>query len=240
MSYSSARALALQLLRSPAGPPDTPAGSHGSVQVFRASPRYLSYRLLGYWILFGLSWLAWGILCIAALVDGEAAVVVVALLAALPLAVALSVAYFTTRIDYDQRYYVVTDRSVRVRSGALIVKELTVSYANVQNLRVDQGPLQKLFGLHDLRIDTAGGGATRGKDGEATGHALELAGLEDAHAIRDQILGYVRHFGRGAGLGDPEALHQRGSSGLSPRALAALREVHTSAAALRRTCEARV
>ena len=41
----------------------------------------------------------------------------------------LGLAYFLIHLDYDLRYYVVTDRSARVREGAWTVHELTLSYA---------------------------------------------------------------------------------------------------------------
>ena len=46
-------------------------------------------------------------------------------LVALPL---LLVVWFLLRVDYDLRYYVVTDRSLRVREGAWNVREMTITY----------------------------------------------------------------------------------------------------------------
>ena len=46
MIYEAVKGLLLAVLRAPAGPPDPPAGSPGSVQVFRASRNYLFYRLI--------------------------------------------------------------------------------------------------------------------------------------------------------------------------------------------------
>ena len=147
-------------------------------------------------------------------------------------------AYFATRLDFDQRYYVLTDRSLRVRSGALIVTEMTVTHANVQNLSVAQGPLQKLFGIADLEVQTAGGGAAQGKHKHDTGHSIRFSGIENAPEVRDRVLAYLRqHGGKSAGLGDPDD-HER--HGLSPPALAGLRGVRDAAAALRRAAELRM
>lgn len=238
MLYSALRNVALRLMKTPLDPPEAPAGSQGSVQIFRASPRYLSYRLLGYWLLFGLAWLGWLVGAVAALAGREPGAVVVLFVVALPLAALQFVAYFATRLDFDQRYYVLTDRSLRVRSGAIVVTEMTVTHANVQNLTVEQGPLQKLFGIADLRVQTAGGGASHGKGQHDTGHAIQFAGIENAAEVRDRVLAYLRQRGgHGAGLGDPD---DHAARGLSPRALSALRGVHAAAAALRTAAEQRL
>jgi len=40
--YETLKRLALSVLQAPTGAPEPPAGSQGSVETFRASPRYLS------------------------------------------------------------------------------------------------------------------------------------------------------------------------------------------------------
>lgn len=238
MLYSALRSVALRLMKTPIDPPEAPAGSHASVQIFRASPRYLTYRLLGYWIFFGLLWFGLLVGLVAALVAEKPAALVALVLAGAVIAALQFVAYFATRLDFDQRYYVLTDRSLRVRSGAIVVTEMTVTHANVQNLTVAQGPLQKLFGIADLKVQTAGGGASQGKHQHDTGHSIQFAGIENASEVRDRVLAYLRQYGgKSAGLGDPD---DHAGQGLSSRALAALRGVHASAAALRRAAELRM
>jgi len=238
MLYSALRNVALRLMRVPLDPPEAPAGSQGSVQIFRASPRYLTYRLLGYWLLFGFLWVCWFGLGIAVVLEEELLGLVALLLVAVPLSVLQFVAYFATRLDFDQRHYVLTDRSLRVRSGAIVVTEMTVTHANVQNLTVEQGPLQKLFGIADLCVQTAGGGASNAKSPHDAGHSIQFAGIENAAEVRDRVLLYLRqHGGQGAGLGDPD---DQVPARLSPRALQALRAVRDSASALRRAAEQRL
>ena len=203
--YGPLKNTLLSLLRAPKEPPEAPAGTHASTQTFRASPRYLTYRLLVFYLssagaLIGLTvggiataqeegWVGLGLL---ALSGG-------------PLIIGLLAGWFSVRIDYDLRYYIVTDRSLRVREGAWTVKEKTITYANVQNLRVVQGPLQRLFKIWDLKIDTAGGGGANSKEKGASGsHSVNMAGIEDAHAVRDLILSYLKQATSGSGLGDPD------------------------------------
>ena len=83
-----------------------------------------------------------------------------------------------------------------------LVKEKTISFANVQNLRVTQGPVMRLFRIWHLKVDTAGGGASRDGEGERVPHRVQMAGIETAHEVRDQIRVHLRRHVASAGLGD--------------------------------------
>ena len=45
------------------------------------------------------------------------------------------------------------------------VQEKTMTFSNVQNVSIRQGPMQRLFGIADLEVRTAGGGSS--SDGNA-------------------------------------------------------------------------
>ena len=57
---------------------------------------------------------------------------------------------------------------------------MTITHANVQNLRVVQGPLQRYFGIASLEVDTAGGGsaAKQARHQMGSGHTVRIAGIE--------------------------------------------------------------
>jgi membrane protein YdbS with pleckstrin-like domain len=240
--YEPLKSAVARLLKTPTEPPEAPAGSYASVKVFRASPRYLRYKLLALWVAIALE-VAFSLAgLVAAAVAGPLALLG-ALALLLPVALATFAAYVAVRIDYDLRYYVLTDRSLRIREGAWTVTETTLTYANVQNLRVSQGPLQRIFGIADVLVDTAGGaGPAVGAEGATAGHHAALAGLENAAEVRDMIRAYLKARSADAGLGDPDDTRARRSEGVaavlaSPEAIAALHEVRESAAALRRAAE---
>lgn len=222
----------VHLFKVPVGPPQAPAGTYERVDVMRASPKFLRYRLLGVGCgALVLAFVALGVV-IAALASQEPAVLLllfVVMLAGVPL---LVIGYVAVRIDFDLRYYVLTDRSMRVREGAWVVDEKTLTYANVQNVRVTQGPIQRLFGISDVRVDTAGGGIAPGKHpGLGAGHNVVIAGIEDASAVRDGILAHLKTRTRDAGLGDLDDERRR-RTGFTPEHVATLREVASSAKAL--------
>ena len=238
--YQPAKRLVLDVFRAPHGEPEAPAGTHASVRMMRASPKYLTYRMLPLWIGALLLAGAFIVTVFVAIIAREPVAAIAPLLIALVGVPALALAWFCTRVDYDLRYYVLTDRSVRVREGAWLIDEKTITYANVQNVRVEQGPLQRLFGISDVRVDTAGGGASMEahKHG-TTNHGVVLAGVENAHEIRDAILSCLQRHGVGAGLGDLDD-ERRNSSRVDAHHVEALRDVARAAHQLRAAAERRL
>lgn len=126
----------------------------------------------------------------------------------------LPITYLVLRLDYEQRWYLVTDRSLRLRSGVWSVRELTMSFANLQQITVSQGPLQRLLGLADVCVQSAGGGgAVAGHQGSqmASLHQGVFHAVENAHEIRDLIVERLRRF-RETGLGDPDEVKPTASA----------------------------
>jgi hypothetical protein len=118
--------------------------------------------------------------------------------------VQIPITYAMVRLDYELRWYIVTDRSLRIRAGLAFVQESTMSFANVQQVIVSQGPLQRLLGIADLRVQSAGGGGDRHEHGHGDSlHTGVFHGVDNAGQIRDLILERLRRF-REAGLGDPD------------------------------------
>jgi membrane protein YdbS with pleckstrin-like domain len=148
----------------------------------------------------------------------------------------LVVTFAAVRLDYEQRWYIVTDRSLRLRSGIWNVQELTMSFANLQQVTVTQGPLQRLLGLANVHVQTAGGGGGKpNEENHESLHTAEFHCVDNAPEIRDLILDRLRVF-RATGLGDPD--DQAPAPPAAPTgsaALAAARELLLEATALRRT-----
>ena len=82
-----------------------------------------------------------------------------------------------------------------------------MSFANIQQVEIRQGPLQRLLGLADVCVRSAGGGepapGARGHGEESSLHLGVFEGVSNAVEIRDLVLERLRKF-REAGLGDPE------------------------------------
>lgn len=118
------------------------------------------------------------------------------------------------RLDYELRWYMVTDRSLRIRSGIWKLRETTMSFANLQQVVVSQGPLQRLLSIADVRVQSAGGGGGSGNEQmkkDDSLHSGVFHGVDNAQEIRDLILRRLSRF-REAGLGDPDDRHQQSES----------------------------
>ena len=153
----------------------------------------------------------------------------------------LPITYAVRRLDYEMRWYMVTDRSLRLRHGVWQISESTMSFANVQQVVVSQGPLQRLLGIGDVKVKSAGGGGSGGHHGHHAGddmHTGLFHSVTNATEIRDLIVERLRRF-REAGLGDPDekvSLAVPNSAqvdGMAPNLLGAARELAAEARALR-------
>jgi membrane protein YdbS with pleckstrin-like domain len=159
-------------------------------------------------------------------------------------AVELLISYAALRLDFEMRWYKVTDCSLRIREGVLIVREQTMTFANVQNVSLHQGPLERIFGFSNLEVRSAGGGGHAAQSPEHGGAGLDMhravfRGLEDAAEIRDLVMERVRQA-RDGGLGDPDDVAEPappGPAAAGGRA-AVLASLRDEAAALRRAAEA--
>jgi len=241
--YEGVKALLLSFLHVPPEPHD-PMGDVRSLRVFRASPGYLRYLTVG-WALSQLALLAGAlvlpvVLFVGGISTGPAAPFVVGaeVLAAAFFVAQAVVTFFLLRLHYELRWYKVTDRSLRIRAGVLIVNEMTMTFANVQNITVTQGPLERLFGISDVRVDTAGGGGDAASHGKGGGlgqnlHVGVFRGVDEPEMIRDLMLERLRRV-RGTGLGDPDEARVPAGAPAYASLLVTLRD---EARALRRAAE---
>ncbi len=230
MIYAAIKYKLLSALKAPTHPPDPPLGSPGSVQTFMADPNFLKLRLIVWGGGFAMGMFAELLMII--FIPHDKGGWIWWLLLVLTITGAIG-KYFLIRIDYDMRYYVVTDRSLRIREGALLIHESTYTFANIQNLSVNQGPLERYLGRANLVVESAGGAGPSGGDQHGqnpfgNAHQGNLRGIDNAREVRDQILLLMRRY-RDAGLGDPEdgarAVPHTAAAGFSPVAIERLGEV---------------
>lgn len=233
-----------RVLALPEGNPPIPAGAPASVVVWNPGPGYLTYRLLGWMISLAFTivflgavaagarhlaanapsdfprWLPWA---------GLAAISVWTL-------AGLAWRFLAIRLELDMLRYTLTDRAVRLRRGVREVRELTISFVNVQNVRFEQGPLQRFCGIGDLVIDVAGGGAVvaggHPQAAAASLHEGRLIGVGEPRRLQETVLARVK-AARGAGLGDDPSEERAGAGLDAPAARALLAEIRDGIAAAR-------
>jgi len=213
----------------PEEPPALPARPGERVRSFRPDRGFLGYLKFWFWL-------------VAILIDVVIAVLWIVMAVALwwlalillPVVLVIAIvpdviAYVAVHLRFDTTWYVMTDRSLRIRRGVWVIREMTITFENVQNVKVQQGPLQRFFGVSSLVVETAGGGAAEPGKGHAPNQAV-IEGIVDARTLRDQILDRLR-ASRSAGLGDER--DARPAGGTMRRAhVGALREIRDEVRAL--------
>ena len=229
--------------RVPDQPPDLPVKPGETILRFQPSEGFLKYLKFLFWIFVGITdipvFVLWVIGTIALLAVGlwwVAAIIA-------PVAIAIIVlpdiiAYVAIHLRYDTTWYVMTDRSLRIRRGIWVIHETTITFENVQNIKVQQGPVQRHYGIANLIVETAGGGsgASHGKGGHAgMSHTGIIEGVHNAEELRDRIMLRLKSS-KSAGLGDEDDRHDhRADAGavaehasgrpFSPAHVQALREI---------------
>jgi len=242
--YSSFRQFCEQLLRIPPEP-EPPPGDEAQTRLFRAAHKYYQYLLVLWALKTALTVLITLVVLLGPMAAmfanwahlGQPVKVLFFVAEVVGLVVALGSAVFRlafVRLDFDKRWYVVTDRSLRVREGIVQVREATVTFANIQNISISQGPLQRWLGISDLRVDTAGGGGAeaRGAHGMPNLHTVWFRGVDNANEIKELMQRRLRQL-KDAGLGDHEERAGQTGPKVSSELLAALRAVRAEAEALR-------
>jgi membrane protein YdbS with pleckstrin-like domain len=202
------RTTLLRLLRVPAEPVPPP-GDPDRLRTFRAAPSYFRYSVAA-WVLKQAGAAA-GLVASYLFLQSFTRhvpfayfglmeqVFIAFFIAQLPVSFAL------VRLDFEMRWYMLTDRSLRIRHGIVRVHEQTMTFANVQNITIRQNPLQRLFGVSTVAVRAAGGGAAQAGSGGtgSASHEATFEGVADAEAIRDLIRERIRLY-RDAGTGDPD------------------------------------
>ncbi len=243
--YNAFRSWAERLLRIPPMP-EAPPGDEHAARVFTAAPNFYKYLF----VLWGFKTLAAFlsilpmlivplIIAMKAKAKHDALVGILFTLPAFAVGAVIVLRLFAlalVRLDFEQRWYVVTDRSLRVREGILNVREMTVTFANIQNISISQGPIQRAIGIADLRVDTAGGGGSTSDKKESTAdlHTAWFRGIDNADQIRSLIQARL-HALKDAGLGDRDDVARPAVAFdvQTPELVTALRGIADEAAALR-------
>lgn len=209
----SGRERLLHLLRVPHSP-EPPPGS--PPRVFRAAPNFFYLRMI-----------RWGLTQVAAVMGLVLAIFIVSsrlpdfmpryvvwgirigeVFGTIALLFQATLGWLIVRLDYELRWYMLSDRAIRIREGITTVREKTIALANIQNIAIRQGPLQRFLGIADVEVNTAGGGGSssdmeKRKAGSEPMHVAYFRGVDNAEEIRDLLREGVRRQ-RDAGLGDPD------------------------------------
>lgn len=208
-----------RLLKLPDKPPALPAEEAGHVEQFLPHRGYPRHLVACRWVLLGPIGLSMTLIgCILLIGSGDPEGVVPALAGVAVLSIALAL-HVGAIIRYRLTWYALGLRSVRIRHGLFTIRETTITYENVQNVRIRQGPLQRFFGISTLEIDTAGGSSKKQPAAKHSGFQAFLGILTVAlsfvpgGAAFGALGGVGQHHsgsppGRMEGLGDPQRVRE--------------------------------
>ncbi|MEM4360949.1 MAG: PH domain-containing protein [Candidatus Anstonellaceae archaeon] len=65
--------------------------------------------------------------------------------------------YFYHYLHYKRYYYNLDKEYLIIKEGVITYSETTIPYYRIQDVYIDQDPLDQLFGLYDLHVATASG-----------------------------------------------------------------------------------
>jgi membrane protein YdbS with pleckstrin-like domain len=90
---------------------------------------------------------------------------------------------------YKSLEYVIDSDSVKMRKGVFWRKRVDVPYTKITNVDVTQGPVQRMFNIGTIHVQTAGAGGMEGSQAE-----LKLLGVKDLDGLKDTIMGRVSGY----------------------------------------------
>jgi membrane protein YdbS with pleckstrin-like domain len=205
--YERVWAILVNFFRVPKEAPSLPVRPDDTLETFRPSDGFLRY--LKFWFWLGL--LAMDLFLFIVLIAIYAASPLIGVVVTPPMLALIVlpdiVAYVAVHLRYDTTWYVMTRRSLRIRRGIWSIQEVTITFENVQNVKVQQGPLERYYGIANVIVETAGAGSAGGQHGLMVANRGVIEGVQDAAKISAIITKRLRDS-KTAGLGDesPETL----------------------------------
>ncbi|HEU0085604.1 MAG TPA: PH domain-containing protein [Candidatus Paceibacterota bacterium] len=106
----------------------------------------------------------------------------------------VGVSYVWARLTYKYYRYELAENGFKKESGVIYKKYVTIPYDRIQNVDIYRGIIDRLLGLSDLQIQTAGGGMMGGRGMRGMGSEGRLKGLSavDAEKMRDELVERAR------------------------------------------------
>lgn len=148
---------------------------------FKPDGKYTGYLLLATLAAIILIWAA----CFAWMfVDSIFTVFLV--LGIIALAVCLVFACIWAPLYYKSVVYHLNGTEMTWKRGVFFRKTGIVPYNRITNVDIVQGPVMRIFGIYHLKIETAGGGASKNSA------EIQIEGVSNPEPIRQLIMDFVR------------------------------------------------
>lgn len=148
---------------------------------FKPAGKYTVYLLLA--TLAGIV-LVWAACCAWMFIDSIFSIFLILGIAAL--AVCVIFACIWAPLYYKSVVYHLNETEMTWRRGVFFRKTGIVPYNRITNVDIVQGPVMRVFGIYHLKIETAGGGASKNSA------EIQIEGVENPEPIRQLIMDFVR------------------------------------------------
>lgn len=148
---------------------------------FKPDGKYTGYLLLATLALIVVIWAA---CCAWMFVDSIFTIIIVIGLAVLGVCVVFACIW--APLYYKSVVYHLNDTEMTWKRGVFFRKTGIVPYNRITNVDIVQGPVMRLFGISHLKIETAGGGASK------SSAEIQLEGISDPEPLRQLIMDFVR------------------------------------------------
>lgn len=148
---------------------------------FKPDGKYTGYLLLATLALIVVIWAA---CCAWMFVDSIFTILIVIGLAVLGVCVVFACIW--APLYYKSVVYHLNDTEMTWKRGVFFRKTGIVPYNRITNVDIVQGPVMRLFGISHLKIETAGGGASK------SSAEIQLEGISDPEPLRQLIMNFVR------------------------------------------------
>ena len=148
---------------------------------FKPDGKYTGYLLLATLALIVVIWAA---CCAWMFVDSIFTILIVIGLAVLGVCVVFACIW--APLYYKSVVYHLNDTEMTWKRGVFFRKTGIVPYNRITNVDIVQGQVMRLFGISHLKIETAGGGASK------SSAEIQLEGISDPEPLRQLIMDFVR------------------------------------------------
>jgi len=142
------------------------------------------------WILCWAFWFVIGLVTLIILMlaaGGEAAIVLGVILLAELIAMLLTLIWIPA--FHASLEYVIEADTVKAQSGVLWKRYVTIPFTKITNLDITQGPVQRLFNIGTIHVQTAGA------SGQQTAKAeLRMLGISNLQEVKERIMDRIKAF----------------------------------------------
>jgi len=90
---------------------------------------------------------------------------------------------------YASLQYVIDDDTVKAQGGVLWKRYVTIPFTKITNLDITQGPVQRIFGIGTIHVQTAGASGQ-----QATRAELRMLGVSNLQEVKERIMERIKAF----------------------------------------------